>query len=459
MHSMKSLLSGFVDMQPAQVPLQLPDQATALSWAAAPAGMDGAAAAAAAGEGELPGLRAEIPDPTPVAPSRWVELPIAGQGTVGVEVAHFERPPPGYRIALVDSSSRLAFLITVRDLQVVIERIEDGRVTAQSTASAPSPMIGFGASSMAIWVSVDRNNRRVALGCGYMMRRNQLVELQLPSPDKAPAPPGSWNVRWVVFEEPLAFYADHPPRVNRMPVVIDAPPAVVDRDALTLDALAANERLPASMLPDEAQTLWGTVSGELIAVSQELAEAIDYSLETPGKTLFEIIKRKREKSEFGDPNMVYVRVTIGPAEGDSPGIPFVMEIWPKHCLSPVHNHGGTVAVIKVLHGSISVGWYGPLADKGNPVPVRLAEATFHAGEVTWLTPEMYQTHQLKNPRPDTACITIQSYRYLDRDDVHHEFFDYLAPSGGDRRFFEPDSDIDYLELVRRVREEHAARKR
>lgn len=113
----------------------------------------------------------------------------------------------------------------------------------------------------------------------------------------------------------------------------------------------------------------------------------------------------------------------------------------------------------MLHGSISVGWYGPLADKNNPEPVRLDESTFHAGEVTWLTPEMYQTHQLKNPRTDTACITIQSYRYLDRDDVHHEFFDYLAPGGGDLRFFEPDSDIDYLELVRKVREEYAQRKK
>lgn len=441
MHSLKSLLSGFLEME------ALPVAADADEVLAPPRGGAAAAGAAALAPG------AEIPIPGPAPASRLVALPIAGQGTVGVEVARFERPPPGYRIALLDSSRRVVFVISVEDRDVAIERLEDERVVARSSVTPPEPMVNFAASSMAIWVSVDRDNHRVSFGCGYMMRRNQLVELQLP--DHL----AGREVQSVVFTEPLVFYEARPPRVNRMPVVLDAPPVVVDRDSLTLEDLARNARLPASMLPDESQTLWGTVSGQRIGVSSELAAAIDYSLDTEGKCLFEIIRRKREKSEFGDPSMVYVRVTIGPAEGDSPGIPFVMEIWPRDCRSPVHNHGNTVAVIKVLHGSISVAWYGPLADKGNPEPRRLDEATFHAGDVTWLTPEMYQTHQLKNPRTDTACITIQSYRYLDRDDVHHEFFDYVGPKGGDLQFFEPDSDIDYLELVRKVGEEYAQRAR
>jgi hypothetical protein len=394
-------------------------------------------------------------------PSRMVELPMDGQGTISVEVAHFELQPERYVIALADAEGSDVFRIVVRDQSVAIEVIEDG-VPSVGAATATTPFISFPASSMVIWVSVDRSNRRISFGQGYMMRRNEVVSIQLPEQPglehlaltKLCSPSRVREVHHVVFDDAIQFYHGRAPRVNLMPVVLDAPPTVVERDAITLEDLARNDRMPASTLPHEAQVLWGAASGARIAISQSDADAINYSLDTKGKTLYEIVQRKRKEAEFGDPNMVYVRVTIGPPRGDSPGVPFVMEIWPKNSYSPVHNHGNTVAIIKVLHGSISSSWFGPLADKDNPEPRRFAEHTFYAGDATWMTPEMYQTHQLRNPRSDTACITIQCYRYLNRDDVHHEFFDYLAPGGGVRRFFEPNSDIEYLDLIQRVRAEY-----
>jgi hypothetical protein len=444
MHSLKALLSGFVDIQPAR-------------------------------DTEPPQATAKIPGRTPAAQenhaqekhaatsARLVPLPFAGQGTIAVEVARFAPRTERYVIKLVDDQGIDVFHITVSDQSVSIELMKDGKPVDHRSEATTTPLIKFPASSMFIWVSVDRGNRRVSFGQGYMMRRNEVVSMQLPEPPRIealePAHQASahtrvWDVHRVEFQSPLAFYKGRAPRVNRMPVVLDAPPVVVDRDESTLEDIALNARLSASMLPDEAQALWGMVSGARIAISKGDANAINYSLNTHGMTLYNIVQRKREHSEFGDPNMVYVRVTIGQAEGDSPGVPFVMEIWPKDSYSPVHNHGNTVAIIKVLHGSITVSWYGPLADEANPEPSPLATQTFGAGAVTWLTPEMYQTHKLKNPLPDTACITIQSYRYLNNDDIHHEYFDYLAPGGGVRRFFEPNSDIDYLEMLRRVREEY-----
>ncbi len=135
-----------------------------------------------------------------------------------------------------------------------------------------------------------------------------------------------------------------------------------------------------------------------------------------------------------------------------------MEIWPKGCFSPVHNHGSTVAIIKVLHGSIRVRWFNPLARDQNAKPVSFAEETFEKGDVTWITPEMYQTHQLENPRQDTMCVTIQSYRYLASDNTHHETFDWVSPSGGTLQNFVPDSDYEYLKLLEIVRKDYAARK-
>ena len=78
-----------------------------------------------------------------------------------------------------------------------------------------------------------------------------------------------------------------------------------------------------------------------------LSDAIRYSLDTPGKHLNKIVERKREHGEFTSPDEVYIRVTLGPEQAVGPGIPYVLEIWPKQCKSPIHNHGGTCAVIKV----------------------------------------------------------------------------------------------------------------
>ena len=68
---------------------------------------------------------------------------------------------------------------------------------------------------------------------------------------------------------------------------------------------------------------------------------------TPGCLLHETLDKK--SGEFGesDPLETYLRVTLGQSVGNSPGIPYVLEIWPSGHYSPIHNHGGCNAVIKV----------------------------------------------------------------------------------------------------------------
>lgn len=49
--------------------------------------------------------------------------------------------------------------------------------------------------------------------------------------------------------------------------------------------------------------------------------------------------------------MTYLRVTVGDnSSGASPGCsPYVLEVWPAGHSSPVHNHGSSFVVMKVLH--------------------------------------------------------------------------------------------------------------
>jgi hypothetical protein len=51
-------------------------------------------------------------------------------------------------------------------------------------------------------------------------------------------------------------------------------------------------------------------------------------------------KLEDKATEFGDdPHETYLRITLGHSLGKSPGIPYVLEIWPKSNYSPMHNHG------------------------------------------------------------------------------------------------------------------------
>jgi predicted metal-dependent enzyme (double-stranded beta helix superfamily) len=88
-----------------------------------------------------------------------------------------------------------------------------------------------------------------------------------------------------------------------------------------------------------------------------------------------------------------------------------MEIWPAGHRSPIHNHGGADAVIKVLHGEICVSLYRMLS-RFHQQP--FARMSFAAGEVTWITPRLNQTHMLRNETRE-ACVTVQCYTYPESD--------------------------------------------
>jgi predicted metal-dependent enzyme (double-stranded beta helix superfamily) len=160
---------------------------------------------------------------------------------------------------------------------------------------------------------------------------------------------------------------------------------------------------------------------------------------------------KEKANEFGQPNpdMTYLRITMGVNQGDSPGVPFVMEIWPPGHYSPVHNHAGANAVIRVLHGEITVNLY-PMLSKYHLQPFGVAK--FGKDDVTWISPDLNQTHQLRNTNvAGPTCITIQCYMYGEGNTQHYSYFDYLNSQGQEEQF-DPNSDMDYLpfkELMKR----------
>ena len=247
---------------------------------------------------------------------------------------------------------------------------------------------------------------------------------------------------------------------DRCPLVKNWPPFVVDSSQLTLFHIDSNQYTFSASLPRACRELyenvalsknvdldWPSVPGE-----PKLTDAIRYSIITPGKILYEKLKQK--STEFGDdPHMCYLRVTLGLTRGDSPGVPYVLEIWPYGNYSPKHNHGNAHAVIRVMHGSLNVKIFNKPLDKDTK-PLKVI--TISKGDVTWISPNWYQTHQLINDVSGDYCATIQCYKYGDDDDTQWPYFDYFDENKTIAEFL-PNSDFEYTKLREALLVEYASR--
>ncbi|CAC5369313.1 unnamed protein product [Mytilus coruscus] len=144
---------------------------------------------------------------------------------------------------------------------------------------------------------------------------------------------------------------------ERDPFITNSSPLVMDSSKVNLYYLDEGNYIFSASLPVACRELYENINGCCLNYSQEvtgvlLSDAIRYIIETKGCILN---KRLEEKaSGFGkrDIKGTYLSITLGQRLGKSPGVPYVLEIWPKGHYSPVHNHGNATAIIKVLFGSI-----------------------------------------------------------------------------------------------------------
>jgi hypothetical protein len=244
-------------------------------------------------------------------------------------------------------------------------------------------------------------------------------------------------------------------KLLRDPIVLPVPLKVKSTDELTMMDITTNEFLPKANLSAIGQKLYDNVSGKNFVLDDsdfpQFSKAIEYSIATEGCWCYEILKKK--STEFGgdNPMETYLRITLGQNSGESPGIPYVMEIWPLGHYSPVHHHAGANALIRVLHGAISVELFPFLK-----APEGFAVKTFSQGDVTWISPELNQIHQLKNLENNIeTCITIQCYMYDIEDEVHYDYFDYVNEKG-EIEHFDPNSDADYVDFRKIIKAEWQA---
>ena len=324
------------------------------------------------------------------------------------------------------------------------------------------------------WFSFDHNNRQILYGKGELRLSAALVKYVFPTQGERGSSTWMRGVRTVTIT-PTGIMKTV--EVTRDPVCVDPPLKVISPDVITMEQMARRTHTVPANLSPECRVLHDNVAGGNFRLDDddfpEFSRAITASIAAKDGWCRNKLLAKADEFGAHDITTTYLRITLGLNQGESPGIPFVMEIWPPGHRSPIHNHGGAHAVIKVLHGSIRVFLYRMLSDR---VTEPFMTETFTAGEITWLTPRLNQNHLLQNPLPPglsvskdltivgephdpsdatvpPPCVTIQCYVYSQGSDQHYPYFDYIQQGGQPFGHFEPNSDMDFLAFKAKMREE------
>ncbi len=240
------------------------------------------------------------------------------------------------------------------------------------------------------------------------------------------------------------------------PLVSNLSPFVLNSSKATLEILDRSKATPgkevyllSASLPSTCLELYSNIQNTSLNEQPELPAAIGYSIKTPGCLLYKKLEEKRTAAQFGEKDQLYLRVTLGLQKGQSPGVPYVLEIWPSNCGSPIHNHGNTYAVIKVLHGKLKIRVY----NKDLTLAQELKHFDVKKDDVTWISPNWYQAHKLWNVS-DEYCATIQCYQYGNNDNAPWPYFDYLTTTTTIEEFL-PDSDFGFEDMKVKVLAEYS----
>ena len=311
------------------------------------------------------------------------------------------------------------------------------------------------------WFSLDCQNQVLMAGIGEARIETAIYFYEFPRGDQA-----AWEANKAFLESLTTLYIAKesmnliPISLLRDPITYYMPLLVKDTNHLTMEDIAKNTYMPKSTMTLTAQKLYDCISGRNFLLDDkdfpDFTKAIERSIATPGLWCYEKIRDKSREFNPNVPNLLetYLRITLSQNNGESPGVPYVMEIWPIGHYSPIHNHAGADAIIRILNGTIEVSLFPYLCEEKDGVNA-FSSCKFKKGDITWISPTLNQTHQLMNvPKNKETCITIQCYTYDDGNNYHYDYFDYVDVKGNKQQY-EPDSDMDFVEFKALMKKEWA----
>ena len=304
----------------------------------------------------------------------------------------------------------------------------------------------FKSSESIIWVSVfshDKHNHEnnfIKFGFGETFENNLVAHFAATSIDCT-------DILQKIGKDDIEFYGTN--LIEKIglatPFLGDIEPLLFGNNTTDIRELEKNSRTIMD-LPFEIHPLYEKIKN--ISIPKYVYDAIEYSIETEGCMLNEKLKQKA--GSLGRKETTYIRVLMGFDFGNQPGQPIVLEIWPKKHESPVHNHGNTTAVIKMLFGKLKTEWYNPLSEENEKNPKPVKTGYLNAGDFTFMTPFTFQTHKLINEYDSTA-ISVQTYAHTtknaDNNKQFSETFNFFKPDENKLNNFFPGKDFSYNEIL------------
>ena len=337
----------------------------------------------------------------------------------------------------------------------IVMTTDSVRVTCLEPLTDPSNNSGLiNLKGSYYWFSLDSQNQQLYAGIGECRLETVIYRYKFPQMDNKKF---LESLHTINFSEKIK-----PIRMLRDPITLNIPMIVKSRDEITMESIAKSLHMPKANLSSMAQKLHNCIAGENFVLDTDdfpdFSKAIEASIISPDGWCYKKIIEKSTEFSKDKPNILetYLRITLGQNNGESPGIPYVMEIWPPNHYSPIHNHAGAEAIIRVLHGSINVSLY-PFLCGDKDMIKKFTDVDFIKDDITWISATLNQTHKLENLDPTTTCVTIQCYMYNNWDKSHYDYFDYIDNNGNIQQY-EPDSDMDFLDFKDRMKKEWATRK-
>ena len=374
-----------------------------------------------------------------------MSLPVPGQG---VFVFEQQGNDSSVLFSIKDIKQEQGIQIEFTKQHVLVTNKETSYVDTNNTTGL-SPHQGA-----YYWFSLDPHNQRFYAGVGEPRIETAIYTYTFTSKDKEEHD----SIKLFLESLTTIYYTESIKsiRIIRDPIKRKIALGVKDISELTMDDIALCTYMPIVNLPPICQKLFNCIAGEKFVLDTpdfpDFTQAIEYSIRTPGMWCYQKLLDKSREFNPDKPNAkeTYLRITLGENNGESPGIPYVMEIWPVGHYSPIHSHANGNAIIRVLNGEINVTLFPFLCPDG---VAPFGSATFKKGDITWITPTLNQTHQLKNMEKNTyTCITIQCYMYSSNSNNHYDYFDYIDDSGKKQQY-DPDSDMDFLKFKKTIKEE------
>ena len=260
------------------------------------------------------------------------KLEVKGQATVGFSLHAHKRFRILFRSGcsslMVDiGEERTSFrFITKGKTDEILCEVERGGVDTDPFLNTEYEQI--------YWFSVDKNNNLIRFGKGEMVA--ELCELEFDFSHLQEKNEFDWVSTLDSFSIAGNFSKEDlrkiKPIYRRLPVTTSAPPIIISRDQMNLGLIDSNAATVVNNLSAECMQLYNNIAGQNLSLNtpdfSDFSDAINWSIVTEGALCHTRLKEKAKNLSEDRKKQTYLRITVGENLGDSPGAPYVLEIWP-----------------------------------------------------------------------------------------------------------------------------------